>query len=95
VVRFHHGADDGAGYTAFVVSAQTVKNQGRTSRFEQTEKRLEAAFNDIGKQIGALNLRWAADGCAVVEPEYRLLEKRLQVIGFNRSAKPLQCSILW
>jgi hypothetical protein len=95
VVRFHHGDDDGDGYTAFVTSVEMVQNEGRTKRFERTENDLKTAFNGIAKQLGALNLRWASDGCAAVEAEYNLLGQRLHVLGVNSTAKPMQCAILW
>jgi hypothetical protein len=95
VVRFHHGEDDGDGYTGFVVSSQKVTNQARTKRFQRTEKQLEASFNGIANHMGPMHLGWAASGFATVQAEYKMLGKKLLVVGFNKTAKPLQCSILW
>ena len=95
VVRFHHGGDDPDGYTAFVVGTQMVENQGRTKRFQATESQLKVAFDSIGKQMGALNLAWASEGCTPVPAEFTYMGRRVKVIGFNKTAQPMQCSIIW
>ena len=95
MVRFHHGEDDGDGYTGSVASSQKVTNQARTKRFQRTEKQLEASFNGIANHMSPMHLAWAASGFANVQAEYKFLGKKLLVVGFNKTARPLQCSILW
>jgi hypothetical protein len=95
VVRFYHGGDDPAGYTAFVVGGTKVPNEGRTKRFKATEKQLDAAFSDLERQLGPMHLAWASTGCTTVASGYRYMGKHLQVLGYNKTAKPLQCDILW
>lgn len=95
VVRFYHGGDDPHGYTAFVVGGEKVANEGRSKRFQATEKQLEAAYRDLERQIGSLNMAWAANGSTTVPASFTYMGRKLQVIGYNRTAQPMQCEILW